>query len=415
MVLQDFPRFPRTILTPSVLQCSKLSKIFPGDVALPGSETYNASNNFWSSRQSELTPRCFVTPRSTANVSVIVKTLTCAKAPFTVKSGGHSAFAGASNIDDGVTIDLGHLNEITVSDDKETVSIGPGNRWINVSEALDPQGLAVVGGRVASVGVSGLLLGGGISYFSGKYGWACDNVREYEVVLSSGKVVNASPEENTDLYGALRGGGGSNLGIVTRFDLAAFPQGDLWSNTLVFPGAMNQSLIPSFVDLAQNQLQEDSDAHSYFIMSYQPDFGGSIVAASFYHATFADEDEVPPVFQSFHDASDPLLSTTNVTNISAQTRAIDEPYGLRQTWWDTSVKIKSPELFQKIVALYDAHLAVLLEAAGDSVLLPFLVYQPISVNILEAMQKNGGNALGLHPDDGALMIIQLTQVVGSRA
>src|SRR5687768_6227891 len=100
-------------------QCSSLSLLFPDDVALPGSETYEQSNNYWSNLQAELTPKCFVSPRSTKDVSVIIKTLTCAKTPFTVKGGGHSAFAGASNADGGVTVDLAHLNEITVSDDNK--------------------------------------------------------------------------------------------------------------------------------------------------------------------------------------------------------------------------------------------------------------------------------------------------------
>ena len=115
--------------------------------------------NFWSDRQAEVHPSCFVTPRNTKDVSKIMKLLTSLDAPFTVKSGGHTAFAGGSNVDDGVTVDLKYLNDITVSKDRKTVSVGPGNRWINVSEVLDPMNLAVVGGRVASVGVGGLILG----------------------------------------------------------------------------------------------------------------------------------------------------------------------------------------------------------------------------------------------------------------
>ena len=77
-----------------------------------------------------------------------------------MKSGGHAAFAGASNIQGGVTIDLINLNQVTVSPDNHTTSVGPGNRWINVYEKLSPLGLTVIGGRVADVGVGGLILGG---------------------------------------------------------------------------------------------------------------------------------------------------------------------------------------------------------------------------------------------------------------
>lgn len=110
-----------------------------------------------------------------------------------MKGGGHVPFSGGSSIENGVTIDLVHLNNIKISPDRQTVSIGPGNRWINVTETLDPIGLAVVGGRDMKVGVSGLTLGGGLSFFSGEYGWACDNVRQYEFVLASGSIVYTSP------------------------------------------------------------------------------------------------------------------------------------------------------------------------------------------------------------------------------
>lgn len=120
-----------------------------------------------------------------------------------------------------MTIDLAHLNDIKVHPDRQTVSVGLGNRWINVTEVLNPMGLTVVGGRDMNVGVSGIILGGGISHFSGQYGWACDNVRQYKIVLASGRVVLASPRDK------LRGDGGLNYGIVTRFDLFTFDQGQL--------------------------------------------------------------------------------------------------------------------------------------------------------------------------------------------
>ena len=112
-------------------------------------------------------------------------------------------FAGASNIQGGLTIDLANLNEIHVSRDRTLTRVGAGNHWIDVYSKLEEQHLAVIGGRVAGIGVGGLTLGGtlpvnqqsqrqntyiycctgGISFFSGRHGWACDNVRSYEVYL----------------------------------------------------------------------------------------------------------------------------------------------------------------------------------------------------------------------------------------
>ncbi|KAM0351084.1 hypothetical protein ACHAPU_002866 [Fusarium lateritium] len=390
-------------------QCAALSEAFPDEVAYPLSRSYIQANTYWSERQAEVHPKCFITPRTTKDVSAIVKTLTELNAPFSVKSGGHTAFAGGSNAADGVTIDLKHLNNISISADRETVSVGPGNKWINVSEVLDAQGLAVVAGRVADVGVSGLILGGGISYFSGQKGWACDNVRNFEVVVASGEIVDASPKTNADLYWALRGGGGSNLGIVTRFDLVSFEQDDLWTNSLVFPGALNSTLIPLFQNLTVEGLPTDPAAHTYFVLTYEPLLGGYVALTSLYHATIpSPADSMPPVFKPFQSVPGAVVNTTLVANISTQSRLIDVPYGSRQTWWDTTVAATSASLFTDIVSLFEARNADLFAAAKGKKITPYLVFQPVPVNVLSKMQKNGGNALGLKPSDGPLMIVQLS-------
>ena len=90
------------------------------------------------------------------------------------------------------------MNAIELTPDQKVAKIGPGNIWYNVYSTLEKLGLTVVGGRVADIGVGGLTLGGeiiavfilvllanseagGISFFSGAYGWGCDNVVNYEV------------------------------------------------------------------------------------------------------------------------------------------------------------------------------------------------------------------------------------------
>lgn len=79
---------------------------------------------------------------------------------FAIRSGGHTPWAGASNINAGITIDMSSINQVTVSADKSYTSVGPGNRWVDVYMKLDALGLAVPGGRVSTVGVGGLVTGG---------------------------------------------------------------------------------------------------------------------------------------------------------------------------------------------------------------------------------------------------------------
>jgi FAD/FMN-containing dehydrogenase len=88
--------------------------------------------------------------------------------------------AGFANINGGVTIDMTALSSVTVNDDYTVVSIGSGAIWLDVYSYLDTLGLSVAGGRNCLVGVGGLTLGGGISYFAPRVGWACDNVANFE-------------------------------------------------------------------------------------------------------------------------------------------------------------------------------------------------------------------------------------------
>ncbi|KXH62151.1 FAD binding domain-containing protein [Colletotrichum salicis] len=350
-------------------------------------------------------------PESAEEVSDVIKTLTSLEAQFTVKSGGHTAFAGGSNIEGGVTIDLARLDQVAVSDDRQTVSIGPGNRWHNVSQVLDPLGLAVVGGRVNEVSVSGLILGGGISFFSGKYGWACDNVRKFEVVLASGKIVYASTSENPDLYWALRGGGGSNFGVVNQFDLVAFDQGDLWLYNPIYALSSSADLVSTFVDLVVDGLPSDHDAHTFFVIANFPGYG-EIIANYMYHATPpVMAEDVPPVFANAIAVPGAVSSTTLVANVSTHTINLSEPYGMRKSWSGTSVYLRegSAQFLQDIILLWQEHAQELMAAAGKAniTLSPLFVYQPISTNIIEAMQKNGGSALGLRPEVGPLVHIQV--------
>jgi hypothetical protein len=348
-----------------------------------------------------------VTPKTTPDVGTVLKILTRQNAPFTVKSGGHVPFSGGSSIENGVTVDLVHINGVDVSADRKTVSVGPGNRWLNVTEKLDPLRLAVVGGRDQNVGVSGLLLGGGISFFSGIYGWACDNVRRYEVVLASGNVVYASPNENRDLYWALRGGGGLNYGIVTRFDLAAFDQGDLWLHMLSFPGTENRTIITGFQNLTIEGLPRDPAAHSVLGVASDPFTGVTTATLTFLHADVpSPPGSVPAVFQPFESLPKALATSSSTGSVSKYLTLLATPYGGRRDWGNLIISANfSQVVLDEIMSLYAKRNAALIKHGGGDTIAPLALLQAIPVNVLAQMQKNGGNPFGLRPSDGPLIMV----------
>ena len=138
-----------------------------------------------------------------------------------VRGGGHNG-PGLGSADDGLVIDLSLLKGVRVDPQNRTVRVEPGCTQGEVDHATHAFGLAVPAGIVASTGVAGLTLGGGHGYLSRKYGLTIDNLIEVDVVLADGSFVTANESQHSDLFWALRGGGG-NFGIVTSFLFRAHP------------------------------------------------------------------------------------------------------------------------------------------------------------------------------------------------
>ncbi|KAH7029934.1 uncharacterized protein B0I36DRAFT_244248, partial [Microdochium trichocladiopsis] len=135
-----------------------------------------------------------------------------------VRAGGHMTWANASNIYDGVTINLVLMVDIEYSSLTTYVSIGAGALWRDVYVALEPYGVTALGGRTSTVGVVGFVLSGGNNFLSSKVGLGYDNVVNFKVVLANGRIINANRDKYADLYKALKGGS-SNFGIITRIDI----------------------------------------------------------------------------------------------------------------------------------------------------------------------------------------------------
>jgi FAD/FMN-containing dehydrogenase len=141
-----------------------------------------------------------------------------------VRSGGHNA-GGLAVRDDALVIDLSSLRSTTVDPAAHTVRVDAGCRWGDVDHATGAFGMATPSGIIASTGVGGLTLGGGIGYLARRFGLTVDNLLSADVVLADGSLVTASDQSHPDLFWALRGGGG-NFGVVTSFRFACHEIGE---------------------------------------------------------------------------------------------------------------------------------------------------------------------------------------------
>ncbi|HEU4906300.1 MAG TPA: FAD-binding oxidoreductase [Solirubrobacterales bacterium] len=163
-----------------------------------------------------------------------------------VRGGGHNG-GGLGTCEDGVVLDLSALKGIEVDPGERTVRVGGGCLWKEVDAATGEHGLATPSGIIGTTGVGGLTLGGGLGHLTRRHGLTIDNLLEAEVVLASGERVRASAEENTDLFWALRGGGG-NFGVVTSFLFRLHEVGTVFAGPTLWPVEQATEVLGAYRD-----------------------------------------------------------------------------------------------------------------------------------------------------------------------
>lgn len=355
----------------------------------------------------------------------MLKALIDTKCHFAIKSGGHDRTPGSSNADGGVTIDLVRLNEVKVAKDRKSVKIGAGLRWLDVYTALEKEGLMVVGGRVSDVGVGGLTLGGkmihgltsletathadgllgGISFFSNRYGWACDNVLSYDIVLPDTSIETVTQSSQPDLYRSLRGAGASNFGIVTSFTMETFPQPNpagIWGGSKVFAWDKAPELLRMSNKFTMETMDIDPDVALISSFGYMQAYDIWWGVPIFRHTTHTNPSTWPSPFQPYENLEG-VPNTTNIairplSNITLEL-AQSSPVGER-TIYGTFTYHPSIALEQKILDLFSEQANSI---KNISEFLPTAIIQPLSRTTIRKMKKRGGNALGI-TEEGPLTI-----------
>lgn len=190
----------------------------------PGDRAYGKVRSTYMRKGS---PGLVLQPASVDEVSQALLYAREQDVPLAVRSGGHG-ISGRSTNDGGIIIDLGKLDGIGVGDGT-AVTLGPGARWGHVAQELGKHGLGMSSGDFGDVGVGGLATAGGVGFMARRHGLTIDHITGAQVVLADGSIVRA----DEDLLWAIRGAGG-NFGIVTEFELDAYPVGNVVFSTMAF-------------------------------------------------------------------------------------------------------------------------------------------------------------------------------------
>ena len=169
-----------------------------------------------------------------------------------VRSGGHSG-AGHGATEGGLVIDLRDLDELDIDVAGRTAWAGSGLTAGAYTAAAAEHGLATGFGDTGSVGLGGLITGGGIGYLSRKHGLTIDNLLAAEVVTADGRILDVDADRHPDLFWAIRGGGG-NMGVVTRFRLRLHPIEGFVGGMLILPATPD--VIAGFIAAAEAAPEE---------------------------------------------------------------------------------------------------------------------------------------------------------------
>jgi len=201
----------------------QLASALRGDLITPEDPGYDAARAVYNA-MIDKHPAAIARCRDSADVVECVNFAREHGVEVAVRSGGHNA-AGLGVWDGALVIDLSLLRSTTVNPREHTVRVDAGCTWGDVDHATVAFGMATPSGFLASTGVGGLTLGGGIGYLSRRFGLTVDNLLAADVVLADGTLITASESAHSDLFWALRGGGG-NFGVVTSFTFRCHDIGD---------------------------------------------------------------------------------------------------------------------------------------------------------------------------------------------
>lgn len=166
-------------------------------------------------RLHDLRPIAIVHTADPAAIAVLLEWAERAGVVVATRGGGHH-IAGFGGCDGGLVIDMSAARSVELDPATGVATVAPGALLADVDGALIPRARVIPTGTVSVTGIAGLTLGGGIGWLAGPFGATCDHLVGADVVLASGRLVEAEAGRDPDLLWALRGSGGG-FGVVTRF------------------------------------------------------------------------------------------------------------------------------------------------------------------------------------------------------
>lgn len=211
----------------------KLRSEVKGKVILPSHPDYDQTRTIWNGMV-DRRPAVIVQCASADDVAPAIRFARENDLIISILGAGHH-IAGNSLAEDGLVIDFSNMKKVEVDPQKRRARVQPGATLADFDRETQKYGLATPTGINSTTGISGLTLGGGFGWLTRKYGLTIDNLVSAQLVTADGKQLQVNERENSDLFWAIRGGGG-NFGVVTEYEFKLHPVGpEVLAGLIVFP------------------------------------------------------------------------------------------------------------------------------------------------------------------------------------
>jgi FAD/FMN-containing dehydrogenase len=211
---------------------SPLAEALTGPVALPGDPGWDHARSAFNLLLDQH-PAAVAFPADAEDVAAAVGYARQAGLRVAPQATAHNQ-GPLGGLESTLLLNVRALQEVRVDPGAQRVRVGAGVKWDRVAPRLSAHGLAGLHGSSPDVGIAGYSLGGGMGWLARKYGLQANAVTALELVTADGTLVRADAEHHSDLFWALRGGGG-NFGVVTAIEFAVHPVDDLYAGAMFFP------------------------------------------------------------------------------------------------------------------------------------------------------------------------------------
>jgi FAD/FMN-containing dehydrogenase len=271
-------------------------------------------------------PALVTRPLDVDDVVVAVSFANASDLPIAVRGGGHGV-AGHCVGDGSVVVDLRLMRSVTVDPQARTATCGGGALWEDLDPPCQRHGLATPGGTFGDTGVAGLTLGGGIGHLMGPHGLTLDHLLAAKVVTVDGAIVHASEDENTDLFWALRGGGG-NFGVVVEFTFRLHPVGLVLGGLLIYRPEEASEVLSTFRELMADAPDELVCFGQVFRSAITGN-SGTVVSVAY----FGDVDEGRAAIRPLTEGLPPIVDAVRPMYYPELQEIFGRmPFGLRNYW-----------------------------------------------------------------------------------